>query len=351
MCSSDLGAGDMSRLYGTEKVYDMLTGAAKDELKKQNVGKANFGHWLEENPDFDLHAHLDHAAVVDGFNDTAWWGLKSEGKAGNVTQLIDALALDPEYYPSGGVRFNITAETAHAAGMTKPTAFDGMFAEWVATDVKNDFGVTGGGKREGVVGRIGVAKVGSIELFGGTPEQLVTKRASTVGKLLAGDADGAAVVSHVVDSGASKHLRASFLKDLEEAVRKSPGVGAKDLHAAVVATKPEYAAFALPGTEAAKPASSTPTPHRTPPPELAAQGQSLIDKARARAGTATDADKRKGAEAAAVKIQQILDEQAPGVTDALKKQFLTQLEAKFDNPANAGKDTFDLVREIGRAHV
>ena len=62
------------------------------------------------------------------------------------------------------------------AGVTKPTAFDGMFPEWVPTDVDNPFGVTGGGKQEGVAPRIEVEQIGQIEIFAGTPDQLVIGR-------------------------------------------------------------------------------------------------------------------------------------------------------------------------------
>src|SRR5262249_28937017 len=126
-------AGDMSRLFASEKVYDMLTPQAKEDLAKLGVGKDQFGHFLGGNPEYDLHGNLDQTKQVEGYNNVAWWGLKSEGKASNVTELIDALALTPENYPTGGVRFNISPETAFAAGVVKPTALDGMFPEWEAT--------------------------------------------------------------------------------------------------------------------------------------------------------------------------------------------------------------------------
>jgi hypothetical protein len=70
------------------------------------------------------------------------------------------------------VRFNVSPETAHSTGMTKPTAFDGMFPEWISTNASSPFGVTGGGKREGVASRIPIDKVQGVDVFAGVPEQL-----------------------------------------------------------------------------------------------------------------------------------------------------------------------------------
>ena len=165
-------AGSMSRLYGTEKVYNMLTPEAQDVLQGQGILPENFGQYLQDNPDYDINANFDSSANVEGYNNTAWWGLQKEGKADNISALIDALALDPKYYPQGGVRFNISPETAHSTGMTKPTAFDGMFPEWVPTSVSNPFGMTGGGKQEGVASRIPFDQVEGTEVFAGVPEQL-----------------------------------------------------------------------------------------------------------------------------------------------------------------------------------
>ncbi|MEI7823167.1 MAG: hypothetical protein WCK55_19830, partial [Verrucomicrobiota bacterium] len=44
--------------------------------------------------------------------------------------------------------------------------------EWVPTADSNDFGVTGGGKREGVMGGVTVGNIGKIEAFPGKPNQL-----------------------------------------------------------------------------------------------------------------------------------------------------------------------------------
>ncbi|MEY3210898.1 MAG: hypothetical protein RIT28_1379, partial [Pseudomonadota bacterium] len=237
-------AGNMSRLYGTDKVFNMLTPQAKADLTAAGVTKDTFGSFLANNPSYDLRVNLDPKAFVEGYNDVAWWGLQSEGVATNVTELIDALALNPEYYQQGGIRFNATPETMAQAGVTKPTAFDGMFPEWVPTDVDNPFGVTGGGKQEGVAPRIEVKDIGQIEVFAGTPDQLVTGRGSPLKETFtnAGDTNGAALVDGVMTSSASNDVKARFLKEFEAQVKANPGKSSQDVYNDVLSSNPDFAA-------------------------------------------------------------------------------------------------------------
>jgi hypothetical protein len=249
-------AGNMSRLYGTDKVFNMLTPQAKADLTAAGVTKDTFGTFLANNPNYDLRVNLDPKAFVEGYNDVAWWGLQSEGVATNVTELIDALALNPEYYQQGGIRFNATPETMAGAGVTKPTAFDGMFPEWVPTDVDNPFGVTGGGKQEGVAPRIEVEQIGQIEVFAGTPDQLVTGRGSPLKETFtnAGDTNGAALVDGVMGSSASNDVKARFLQEFEAQVKANPGKSSQDVYNDVLASNPDFAAVS----------PTTTTPKTTP---------------------------------------------------------------------------------------
>ncbi|MFT5680685.1 MAG: hypothetical protein ACI8RZ_001591 [Myxococcota bacterium] len=240
-------AGPMSRLYGTDKVFGMLTPDAQAELASIGVDADSFGQFLSDNPDYNLSGNFDASAHVEGYNNTAWWGLQSEGEASNVTELIDALALTPENYPQGGVRFNVDPNTAHDGGMTKPTAFDGLFPEWAATEQVNPFGVTAGGKQEGVAARIPISRVDNIEVFAGVPDQLVNKTATDLQASLTGqgNTDAAALVRSISGTDLPNAVRLAALNDLQVALDNPSNASrpVSDIAEEVLSSRPEYSAL------------------------------------------------------------------------------------------------------------
>ena len=135
---------------------------------------------------------------------------------------------------------------------------------WVPTNAGNDFGVTGGGKREGVAGRIEVDKVTNIEVFAGTPEQLVTSRGDGLNKLLTGqgNTDGVALVDKITTSSVSADVRSNVLKDLDAAVRNpaNSGKSTQELLAEIITSNPKYAGL----SDLAPPTTRTVVTDETP---------------------------------------------------------------------------------------
>lgn len=160
--------GVFSRVFTMTAAYrDYMTSEQRQVLRDQYgiQDEKQFATWVKNNPDsFDI-SMLNANAMISGGNDTGWWSPKGQSQAQNVAELAKEVAVDPKRFEAGTVRVSLSPEAIYQMGVRKPTALDGMFAEWIAVDNQAPLGKTEGGKAEGVVAGISLNKMTSIEIF------------------------------------------------------------------------------------------------------------------------------------------------------------------------------------------
>ncbi len=158
----------IDRAINLESVYGrhMTLESQIDVLCKYGVASAErFALSTQSNPHIFNTGLLDMNSLLSGRNDVGWWSISESqvpltegstaGPSKSMERLIHELALDPEFYTGGAVRFSLTAEQAFAAGLSKPTPLDGVpFKEWVEASANSATGRTAGGAPEGVLSKV-----------------------------------------------------------------------------------------------------------------------------------------------------------------------------------------------------
>lgn len=160
--------GTFSRVVTMTALFrEYLRPEAKKELLDEFGIRTDkeFAAKVEANPGIFRPEMLNPEALISGGNDTAWWSPKGQSEARNPHELASELAVDPKRFAAGTLRLSIEPEELFALGLRKPTALDGMFAEWVEVPPDAPLGKTDGGKSEGVIGGIPFNKLGTIEIF------------------------------------------------------------------------------------------------------------------------------------------------------------------------------------------
>lgn len=160
--------GTFTRTVTMTAVYrEFMSDATRLRLKNE-FGITNdkqFAAQVKKDPSFFGMDLVDPHALISGGNETGWWAVKGQSEAQNTEALAQELAVDPERYEAGTLRFSIEPEVMYQAGARKPTALDGMFKEWVDVSPDQLMGKTEGNKSEGVVYGVPLQHVGSIEYF------------------------------------------------------------------------------------------------------------------------------------------------------------------------------------------
>jgi hypothetical protein len=160
--------GTFTRTVTMTAVYrEFMSDATRLRLKNE-FGITNdkqFAAQVKKDPSFFGMDLVDPHALISGGNETGWWAVKGQSEAQNTEVLAQELAVDPERYEAGTLRFSIEPEVMYQAGARKPTALDGMFKEWVDVSPDQLMGKTEGNKSEGVVYGVPLQHVGSIEYF------------------------------------------------------------------------------------------------------------------------------------------------------------------------------------------
>ncbi|MEZ0371190.1 MAG: hypothetical protein ACAI44_19000, partial [Candidatus Sericytochromatia bacterium] len=157
----------MSRVIGLESAYSRYM--SKDtHAQLEQLGIHNARQFIEQvraRPDVFTQEYilslLDPNAAISGNGDIGWWSVVGNSEAGNVNELIDELALNPDSYRGGAIRFTLTPEQAHDAQMRKPTPLDGMFFKEWAESPGTQMGTTGGGASEAVIRPVKVSETTS----------------------------------------------------------------------------------------------------------------------------------------------------------------------------------------------